>query len=80
MLLTEVELLKAIQQDLPKRFPIKGELRVQLSRPWAPMRLPGQQLFAECLQTTGSGLATNMSMTVREELAQEKSWVSGLCN
>lgn len=65
LLLSEVELLRAIQQDLPKRFPIKGDLRVQLTRPWVPLRLPGQDFFAECLQTSGSGLSTNMSMTVR---------------
>jgi len=44
-LLTEGELIRAIQLDLPKRFPLKGEYRVQLLRPWATLPLPGQDFF-----------------------------------
>lgn len=65
LLLTDSELLKAIQQDLPKRFPIKGELRVYLLKPWVALQLPGQDFFAECIQTMPQGLSTNMTLTVR---------------
>ena len=65
MILTEAELLSAVRKDLPKRFPVQGELRVQLVRPWVPMQLPGKDFFAECLVTGGTALAPQMMITVR---------------
>lgn len=64
-LLTEGELVRAIQLDLPKRFPLKGEYRVQMLRPWATLPLPGQDFFAECLQLPEGGLRSNLSLVVR---------------
>lgn len=65
MLLTDMDLAHAIQQDLPKRFPVRGELRIQLAKPWAALRLPGQDFFAECLQLPTGGLSSSMSFVVR---------------
>ena len=65
LLLTEGELVRAIQADLPKRFPYKGEYRVQLIRPWSALPLPGKDFFAECLQIPDGGLRSNMSLMVR---------------
>lgn len=64
-LLSEDLLLRAIQLDIPKRFPIKGELRVRLARPWLPMKLPAQDFFAECVQLPSSGISSAMAVTVR---------------
>jgi flagella basal body P-ring formation protein FlgA len=63
--LTEAELIAAIEKDFPRRFPIKGELKVSLSRPWAPVKLPGPDFFAECIQIAGNSLASNMAFTLR---------------
>ena len=63
--LTESELIAAIEKDFPRRFPIKGELKVSLSRPWAPVNLPGTDFFAECIQIAGNSLASNMAFTLR---------------
>ncbi|MEY2597975.1 MAG: hypothetical protein RLZZ142_234 [Verrucomicrobiota bacterium] len=65
LILTEAELSAAIEMDLPKRFPFKGELKVRLARPWTPMRLPGQDFFAECVQIPPGGLASSMQLIVR---------------
>ncbi len=65
ILLTELDLARAIQADLPKRFPVKGELRIQMARPWVALRLPGQEFFAECIQIPEGGLKSSMSLTVR---------------
>lgn len=65
MLLTEGELIAGIEKDFPKRFPIKGELRVSLSKPWNPVQLPAADFFAECIQLPASGLASSMPVTVR---------------
>ena len=64
-LLTENELLTAIQADLPKRFVIEGELRVTLTRPWTGIPLPAPEFFAECVQLPPGGLASVMQLTVR---------------
>ena len=64
-LLTEAELIVAIEKDFPRRFPIKGELKVSLSRPWVPVKLPGADFFAECIQIAGNGLSSNMGFTLR---------------
>jgi flagella basal body P-ring formation protein FlgA len=63
--LTEGELLAAIEKDLPKRYSIQGELRVSLTRPWVPLQLAGPDFFAECVQLPPSGLASNMPVIVR---------------
>jgi flagella basal body P-ring formation protein FlgA len=65
MVLTEGELVRAIQLDLPKRFPFKGEYRVQMLRPWVALPLPGKDFFAECLQIPEGGLRSTMSVVVR---------------
>jgi flagella basal body P-ring formation protein FlgA len=64
-MLTEAELIAAIEKDFPRRFPIKGELKVSLSRPWAPVKLPGADFFAECIQIAGNSLGSNMAFTLR---------------
>ena len=64
-LVTEAELIAAIEKDFPRRFPIKGELKVSLARPWAPLKLPGPDFFAECIQIAGNSLASNMGFTLR---------------
>ena len=64
-LLTENELLTAIQADLPKRFVVEGELRVTLTRPWTAIPLPAPEFFAECVQLPPGGLASVMQLTVR---------------
>jgi flagella basal body P-ring formation protein FlgA len=64
-ILTEAELISAIEKDFPRRFPIKGELKVSLSRPWAPVKLPGPDFFAECIQIGGNSLGSNMAFTLR---------------
>ena len=64
-ILTESELVDAIEKDFPRRFPFKGELKVSLSRPWVPLKLPGQDFFAECIQIAGNGLSNNMSFVLR---------------
>jgi flagella basal body P-ring formation protein FlgA len=64
-MLTEAELITAIEKDFPRRFPIKGDLKVSLSRPWAPVKLPGPDFFAECIQIAGNSLASNMGFTLR---------------
>jgi flagella basal body P-ring formation protein FlgA len=64
-ILTEAELLSAIEKDFPRRFPIKGELKVSLSRPWVPIKLPGPDFFAECIQIAGNSLGSNMAFTLR---------------
>jgi flagella basal body P-ring formation protein FlgA len=63
--LTELELVQGIQNDLPKRYDIQGDLRVTLQKRWAPLQLPASDFFAECVQLPPSGLASNMSVTVR---------------
>jgi flagella basal body P-ring formation protein FlgA len=63
--LTEAELISAIEKDFPRRFPFKGELKVSLSRPWTPLKLPGSDFFAECIQIGGNSLTTNMGFTLR---------------
>lgn len=65
LLLTEGELIAGIEKDFPKRFPIKGELRVSLSKPWNAVQLPAADFFAECIQLPPSGLASSMPVTVR---------------
>jgi flagella basal body P-ring formation protein FlgA len=65
MVLSDVALARAIQQDLPKRFPVRGELGIQLVKPWTPLRLPGADFFAECIQLSGGALNSNMSLMVR---------------
>lgn len=64
-MLTEADLIAAIEKDFPRRFPIKGELKVSLSRPWAPVKLPGPDFFAECIQIAGNSLGSNMAFTLR---------------
>jgi flagella basal body P-ring formation protein FlgA len=64
-MLTEAELIAAIEKDFPRRFPIKGELKISLARPWAPVKLPGADFFAECIQIAGNGLSSNMGFTLR---------------
>jgi flagella basal body P-ring formation protein FlgA len=64
-MLTEADLIAAIEKDFPRRFPIKGELKVSLSRPWAPVKLPGSDFFAECIQIAGNSLGSNMAFTLR---------------
>jgi flagella basal body P-ring formation protein FlgA len=64
-LLSEDVLLRAVQLDLPKRFPIKGELRVRLARPWLPLKLPAEDFFAECVQLPPGGISSTMAVTVR---------------
>jgi flagella basal body P-ring formation protein FlgA len=64
-MLTEAELIVAIEKDFPRRFPIKGELKVSLSRPWTPVKLPGADFFAECIQISGNSLSSNMGFTLR---------------
>jgi len=64
-LLTESELLTALQADLPKRFVVDGELRLSLARPWTAVPLPAPEFFAECVQLPPNGLASNMQLTVR---------------
>ena len=64
-MLTEAELIVAIEKDFPRRFPIKGDLKVSLSRPWAPVKLPGPDFFAECIQIAGNSLSSNMGFTLR---------------
>lgn len=64
-LVTESELIAAIEKDFPRRFPFKGELKVSLSRPWLPLKLPGSDFFAECIQIAGNGLTSNMAFTLR---------------
>lgn len=65
LLLTDGELLAAIERDLPKRYPIQGELRVSLARPWVALQLQSPDFFAECVQLPPSGLASNMPVIVR---------------
>ncbi|RFC43495.1 MAG: Flagella basal body P-ring formation protein FlgA [Verrucomicrobia bacterium] len=65
LLLTEGELLAAIERDLPKRYFIQGELRVSLVRPWVALQLQSPDFFAECVQLPPSGLASNMPVIVR---------------
>lgn len=65
LLLTEGELLAAIEKDLPKRYSIQGELRVSLARPWVALQLASSDFFAECVQLPPSGLASNMPVIVR---------------
>ena len=64
-MITEADLIAAIEKDFPRRFPIKGELKVSLSRPWAPVKLPGPDFFAECIQIAGNSLGSNMAFTLR---------------
>jgi flagella basal body P-ring formation protein FlgA len=64
-MLTEADLIAAIEKDFPRRFPIKGELKVSLSRPWAPVKLLGPDFFAECIQIAGNSLGSNMAFTLR---------------
>ena len=64
-LMTEAELIAAIEKDFPRRFPFKGELKVSLARPWTPLKMPGPDFFAECIQIAGNGLNSNMGFTVR---------------
>ena len=63
--LTELELVQGIQNDLPKRYDIQGELRVSLLRRWTPLQLPASDFFAECVQLPPTGLASNMNVIVR---------------
>lgn len=63
--LTELELVQGIQNDLPKRYDIQGELRVTLQRRWAPLQLPSSDFFAECVQLPPTGLASSMNILVR---------------
>lgn len=63
--LTELELVQGIQNDLPKRYDIQGELRVTLQRRWAPLQLPASDFFAECVQLPPTGLASSMNVLVR---------------
>jgi flagella basal body P-ring formation protein FlgA len=65
LLLTEGELIAGIEKDLPKRYPVKGELRVSLAKPWTSLQLQAPDFFAECIQLPASGIATNMPVTVR---------------
>lgn len=65
LLLTEGELIAGIEKDFPKRFPIKGELRVSLSKPWTALQLPSADFFAECIQLPASGISSLMPVTVR---------------
>jgi len=65
LLLTDGELLAAIERDLPKRYAIQGELRVSLARPWVALQLQSPDFFAECVQLPPSGLASNMPVIVR---------------
>ncbi len=65
LLLTDGELLSAIERDLPKRYAIQGELRVSLARPWVALQLQSPDFFAECVQLPPSGLASNMPVIVR---------------
>ena len=65
LLLTDGELLAAIEKDLPKRYAIQGELRVSLARPWVALQLQSSDFFAECVQLPPSGLASNMPVIVR---------------
>jgi flagella basal body P-ring formation protein FlgA len=63
--LTEWELVQGIQNDLPKRYDIQGDLRVTLVRKWTPLQLPASDFFAECVQLPPTGLASNMNIVVR---------------
>jgi flagella basal body P-ring formation protein FlgA len=63
--LTELELVQGIQNDLPKRYDIQGDLRVTLTKRWAPLQLPASDFFAECVQLPPTGLSSNMNVTVR---------------
>lgn len=65
LLLTEGELLAAIEKDLPKRYSIQGELRVSLARPWVAMQLSSPDFFAECVQLPPTGMASNMPVIIR---------------
>ena len=65
LLLTEGELVAGIEKDFPKRYPIQGELRVSLARPWAPIQLTSPDFFAECIQLPPTGIASNMPVIVR---------------
>ena len=64
-LVTESELIAAIEKDFPRRFPFKGELKISLARPWTPLKMPGSDFFAECIQIAGNSLTSNMSFTLR---------------
>ena len=63
--LTELELVQGIQNDLPKRYDIQGDLRVTLQRRWMPLQLPASDFFAECVQLPPTGLASSMNVIVR---------------
>jgi flagella basal body P-ring formation protein FlgA len=63
--LTELELVLGIQNDLPKRYDIQGDLRVTLLRRWTPLQLPASDFFAECVQLPPTGLASSMNVIVR---------------
>jgi flagella basal body P-ring formation protein FlgA len=63
--LTELELVQGIQNDLPKRYDIQGDLRVSLVKRWVPIQLPAPDFFAECVQLPPTGLSSNMNVTVR---------------
>jgi flagella basal body P-ring formation protein FlgA len=63
--LTELELVQGIQNDLPKRFDVQGDLRVSLVKRWVPLQLPASDFFAECVQLPPTGLSSNMNVTVR---------------
>jgi flagella basal body P-ring formation protein FlgA len=63
--LTELEMVQGIQNDLPKRYDIQGDLRVSLVKRWAPVQLPAPDFFAECVQLPPTGLSSNMNVTVR---------------
>jgi len=63
--LTELELVQGIQNDLPKRYDIQGDLRVSLLRRWTPLQLPSSDFFAECVQLPPTGLSSNMNVVVR---------------
>jgi len=63
--LTELELVQGIQNDLPKRYDIQGDLRVSLLRRWTPLQLPSSDFFAECVQLPPTGLSSNMNVIVR---------------
>ncbi len=65
LLLTEGELVAALEKDFPKRFAIQGELRISLARPWVALQLPASDFFAECVQLPPTGLASNMPVVVR---------------
>ena len=63
--LTELELVLGIQNDLPKRYDVQGDLRVSLLRRWTPLQLPSSDFFAECVQLPPTGLASSMNVIVR---------------